>query len=180
MKSAKKNWHGIWMPLGLVAVIAGLVFAVACGGDDDDDDGDTTPEATAAATVGDLRIFDPWVRTTTNDVSAGYLRVESNGAADTLVSAKANITQMVQLHEVVTEGASSKMQPKEGGFPVPAGGTVELKPGGFHIMLMDLTKPLKEGDNVELELTFEKAGTVKVTAPVRPAPAMGGMEPAGH
>lgn len=182
---ARKFWHGAWAPwmsLGVAAVIAGMVFAAACGGDDgnddnDDDGGGATP---AAASAGDLSIFEPWVRTTTNDVSAGYLRVENAGPDDTLVSAKTNVSQMVQLHEVVTEGATSKMQPKEGGFPVPAQGALELKPGGFHIMLMNLAEPLVEGDSVELELTFEKAGTIKLTAPVRPAAGMGGMESGGH
>ena len=69
---------------------------------------------------------------------------------------------------------------RPGGFPVPANGTVELKPGGFHIMLMNLTEPLEAGDSVELELTFEKAGTVKVTAPVQAAPGMDGMSPDMH
>jgi copper(I)-binding protein len=163
MNGTSARWRGVFILLGLLAVLGLIPLAAACG--DDDDEGDAKP----AATIGDLRIFDPWVRTTTNDVSAGYFRVENDGQADTLVSVKSTVTQMVQLHEVVTEGSSSKMQEKEGGFPIPADGTLELAPGAFHLMMMNLKEPLKDGDTVELELTFAKAGTVKVTAPVRPS-----------
>lgn len=172
----KPNWMRRLAILGaLGCILAGMAVVAACG-DDDDDGGDDTATTTAAATVGKLSIMDPWVRTTTNDVSAAYITVKNTGLEDTLVSAKANITTMVQLHEVVTEGSTSKMQEKAGGFPVPANGELTLKPGGFHIMLMNLTSPLKEGDKVELELTFKNAGTVKLTAPVRPGEAATGMD----
>lgn len=155
--------------LGLVVV--GLSAVAACGGDDDDDT-NTTPAATTgsaqtpAVTDGDLKISGAWVRTTTNDVAAAYFTVDNSGAADTLVSVKASVGMMAQLHEVVTEGASSKMQEMEGGFPVPAKGELELKPGGFHVMIMSVKEPLKAGDTVDLTLQFEHAGTVNLKAPV--------------
>lgn len=160
--------------LALVAALA-IPLAVACGGDDDDDDdqtGEPTPTQMAdgdAVTVGDLTITGGWVRTTTNDVTAAYMMVKNAGLEDTMVSASSPISPMVQLHEVVTEGSTSKMQEKEGGFTVPAQGMVELKPGGFHIMMMDLTEPLEEGDEVEVTVTFEKAGEVTLTLPVQKA-----------
>jgi copper(I)-binding protein len=156
--------------MAIVALLAALA-AVACGGDDDDtgkqqaDDGHDHQEFK----LGDLTIVDPWVRTTTNNVTAAYMTIRSKGAADTLVSASSPIAGMVQLHEVITEGATSKMQEKPGGFPVPAKGSVELKPGGYHVMLMDLKQQPKEGETVELTLKFEKAGEIKITAPVKKA-----------
>ncbi len=158
--------------LALIAAFA-IPLTVACGGDDDDD-GDQTGEPTAtqeaeAVTLGDLTITGGWVRTTVNDVSAAYLMVRNAGLEDTLVAATSPISPMAQLHEVITEGSSSKMQEKEGGFTVPAQGMVELKPGGYHIMLMDLTEPLAEGDEVEVTLTFEKAGEITLTLPVQKA-----------
>lgn len=167
MRSKWVRRFGAFAALGVV--IAGMLVVSACGDDDDDGGGKT---ATPAATVGKLSIMDPWVRTTTNDVSAGYLTVKNTGTEDALISVKANITEMAQLHEVVTEGASSKMQEKPGGFPVPANGELQLQPGGYHIMLMNLKEPLKVGDKVELELTFKNAGTVKVTAPVQAGEGM--------
>ncbi|MGE3074933.1 MAG: copper chaperone PCu(A)C [Dehalococcoidia bacterium] len=154
-------------------VIAGFAVVAGCGGDDDDDD--TAANATPMATAGDLSIYDGWVRTTTNDVSAAYFMVKNAGLDDTLVKVTSSITDMAQLHEVITEGANSKMQEKEGGFPVPAKGELMLQPGGYHVMLMNLKEPLKAGETVELELQFEKAGTVKVTVPVK-ASGDSGME----
>ena len=176
--------------LALVAALA-IPLAVACGGDDDDDDdqpGEPTPTATQmadgdAVTLGDLTISGGWVRTTTNDVSAAYMMVMNDGLEDTIVKASSPISSMVQLHEVITEGSTSKMQEKEGGFPVPAQGMVELKPGGYHIMMMNLTEPLEEGDEVEVTVTFEKAGEVTLTLPVQKAEGtsmdMGGGEMGG-
>ena len=151
--------------MALVALLAALA-AAACGGDDDDDE---PAGAGQQFTLGDLTIVDPWVRTTTNNVTAAYMTIKSKGAADTLVSASSPIAGMVQLHEVITEGATSKMQEKPGGFPVPANGQVELKPGGYHVMLMDLKQQPKEGETVEITLKFEKAGEITITAPVKKA-----------
>lgn len=153
--------------LALLALGA-LLTAAACGGDDDDETG--SGGRTAEFTIGDLTVIDPWVRAApATDVTAAYLTIKSSGAGDTLVSVSSPIAGMVQLHEVITEGSTSKMQEKPGGFPVPANGSVELKPGGYHIMLMNLKQRPKEGETVELTLTFEKAGTLTITAPVRTA-----------
>jgi hypothetical protein len=167
-------------PLAAFLLILALslpLVAVACGDDDDDDArGDSTPAMTDGARLGKLTISGQWVRPTTNDVSAAYLTVHNSGAADTLIKAATPLTSTVQLHEVITEGSSSKMQEKPGGFPVPANGTLELKPGGFHIMLMGLKAPIAVGETVSLTLTFEKAGEITIDAPVKAAPDMSGMD----
>ncbi len=161
----------------LMALSVALV-AVACGGDDDEDDanGDSTPAVTDGTRIGNLTISGEWVRPTTNEVSAAYLTVHNSGEADALIKASTPLTSTVQLHEVITEGSSSKMQEKPGGFPVPADGMLELKPGSFHIMMMDLKAPIEIGQTVSLTLTFEKAGEVTIETPVKAAPDMGGMD----
>jgi len=170
--------RGPFAALLLLLTLALAFTTVACGGDDDDDgdSADSTPTMAVGTKVGNLTISGEWVRPTANEVSAAYMTVHNSGAADTLVKATTPLTGTVQLHEVITEGSSSKMQEKAGGFPVPANGMLELKPGGFHIMLMDLKAPIKEGETVSLTLTFEKAGEVTLKAPVKPAPDMGGMD----
>lgn len=161
----------------LILALSLSLLAVACGDDDDDDaGGDSTPAITDGARLGKLTISGQWVRPTTNDVSAAYLTVHNSGEADTLIKAATPLTSTVQLHEVITEGSSSKMQEKPGGFPVPANGTLELKPGGFHIMLMGLKAPISLGETVSLTLTFEKAGEITIEAPVKAAPDMSGMD----
>ncbi|WP_322819724.1 copper chaperone PCu(A)C [Tepidiforma sp.] len=166
--------HRTFVPLLLIGALALALLAAACGGDDDDNgSGMASPTAGEAFTpvkLGSLTISDAWVRASTGtDVTAAYLTVKNSGAADTLVAASSPIAGMVQLHEVITEGATSKMQEKPGGFPVPANGTLQLVPGGYHIMLMNLKSQPKAGETVQVELTFEKAGKVTITAPVKVA-----------
>ncbi len=69
-----------------------------------------------------------------------------------------------------------KMRPIPGGLAIPAGATVELKPGGFHLMFMGLKRPLVEDETVMVTLTFEKAGAVEVPFAIGPRDARGGMQ----
>ena len=123
-----------------------------------------------------IEVRDAWVREVppTSKMSAAYMIIENKGKeADRLVDASNNVSEITELHETV-EGKMRRVKAIE----VPAGGKVELKPGGLHIMLINLKKPLKEGDKVELTLKFEKAGEIKVQAPVRKG--MGGKHGHGH
>lgn len=163
--------------LGVAAVAA--VALVACGDDDDDDgDGAGTASPTVAASptqgqVAKLQIIDPRARDTTNDVSAAYFTVKNTGdATDRLLSVTADVSTKVEVHEMVMEGGTAKMQAVKAPLEIPAGGELVLKPGGYHIMLMNLASPLKEGQQVKLTLTFEKSGKIEVTAPVKKIEAM--------
>jgi hypothetical protein len=102
--------------------------------------------------------------------SAAYMTVVNNtDTDDAIIGAATDVAETVELH-TVTEGESGMMQmrPVEE-IAVPANGEVELKPGGFHVMLIDLTQDLNEGDTVDLTLTLENAGEVEISAPVRMA-----------
>ena len=83
-----------------------------------------------------------------------------------LLSAQSAAAKTVELHETVNDNGVMKMVPHPEGFEVAAGGNVELKPGGKHVMLIGLVKPLVVGDNVELTLTFDNGDVMTVTAPV--------------
>lgn len=129
--------------------------------------------ATSAAAhdivAGGLRIEAPWMRATPGGakVAAGYLRVTNAGPSpDRLVGGSLPIAGRVEIHSMSHEGGVMKMRPVEGGLEIKPGETVELKPGGYHLMFMDLTGGAKEGDTVEGTLVFEKAGTVGVPFPV--------------
>lgn len=148
-----------------------------------------TASEAPAATVGSLSISAPWVRATsmagssdetaaTNPSSTGsamddmkigaaYMIIANSGGADKLISISTDAAKAVELHNVVEQNGVMQMRPAEGGIDVPAGGKVELKPGGFHAMLIGLTRDLKAGDTVNFMLQFEKAGTTTVTAQVR-------------
>jgi periplasmic copper chaperone A len=110
-----------------------------------------------------------WARPTVAGQSAGggYLKITGGGAADRLLSASAPVAKNVELHTMEMDGNVMRMRPVDA-VAVPAGQTVELKPGGLHIMLMGLAQPLKSGSSFPLTLRFEKAGNVTVQVKVAP------------
>lgn len=116
--------------------------------------------------VGDVEIIHPWSRATHDGakVAAGYLKLKNDSAEpDRLVSATGEIAGKTEIHEMSVDAAGVMiMRPVPGGLEIPAGGEVELKPGSFHIMFMDLKQGAKEGVKFKGTLTFEKAGTVEV------------------
>jgi copper(I)-binding protein len=161
----------------LVAAAAVLTLA-GCGDDSKSD---------ASGSGAGIEVSSVWARTSAAVASAGavYMTIaNSGGADDALVSAKVDpsVAARAELHEttlattttavamsngtVPVAGAMMEMKPVDQ-IAVPAGGSVDLEPGGYHIMLQELVKPLEVGATVELTLTFEKAGDKVVTADVR-------------
>ncbi|MFO1135523.1 MAG: copper chaperone PCu(A)C [Rhodoblastus sp.] len=120
--------------------------------------------AAGAAHAGDIALEHPWSRATPAGapVAAGYVTLKNSGAAaDKLVSATADVAGKVEVHEMAMDNGVMKMRPVNG-LEIPAGKSVELKPGGYHIMFMQLKQQLKAGDTVKGVLTFEKAGAMPV------------------
>lgn len=103
--------------------------------------------------------------------------VNLSAETDTLVSASTDVAEVVELHETIMgEGDVMQMRPIEGGIPVEPQNFVSLQPGGIHIMLINLTRPLVAGETFELVLNFERLGEVMVTVPVKDRDAeMGAM-----
>ena len=119
--------------------------------------------------AGMLVIRNVWTRPATkaDGLSAVYMVIENTGdQPDRLLHAHCDVAGTVELHETKMEGGVMKMQPVDG-IDIPAKGTVELKPGGLHIMLIGLTRDLNPGDEIGLELHFDKAGHVPVKAVVQ-------------
>jgi copper(I)-binding protein len=126
----------------------------------------TTPAPAKIVTAGFLQIATPWLRATPGGakVAGGYLSITNKGSEpDRLVSAAIPVAVRGEIHEMSMDNGTMRMRELAGGLEIKAGETVELKPGGFHIMFQDLTEPLKQGDTVEGTLTFAKAGKVPVT-----------------
>ncbi len=108
-------------------------------------------------------------------VGGGYVTiVNSGGQADRLVSASSPRSGTVELHEMSMKGDVMVMRPLENGIEIPAGATVELKPGGLHLMFMKVATPFAKGDTVPVTFIFEKAGKIEVALPVTAA------GPGGH
>jgi copper(I)-binding protein len=115
--------------------------------------------------VGDLTIAQPWSRATPPSarVAAGYLRIaNAGGVADRLLAATAEPAGRVEIHDMSVVDGLMRMRELRGGLPVPGGHSVELKPSGLHLMLMDLKAPLQNGDRIRGTLTFERAGMVEI------------------
>lgn len=125
--------------------------------------------------AGPLVIAHPWSRATPKSatVAGGYLKITNTGSTpDRLIGGSSEVARKFEVHEMSMDGGVMKMRELNNGLEIPAGATVELKPGSYHIMMMNLSRPLAKGDKVKGSLTFEKAGKVDVEFTVE---AMGGM-----
>lgn len=124
------------------------------------------------------RIQNAWVREILpgQDITAAFLVIENpDHAADSLVGVSCECAKTMEMHRMVKDGDTMKMEPVDQ-IDVPARGKVELKPGGLHLMLFG-TKPLRHGDKVRLRLRFAQAGEVVVEAPVRAIEGKAGAKP---
>ncbi len=134
--------------------------------------------------AGSLKIGHPWSRATPAGakVGGGYLSIENTGpVADRLVAVSVPFAARSEIHEMAVKDGIMTMRPLDKGVEVPAGAKVEFKPGGYHIMFMELKQPLKQGDSMKGTLTFEKAGTVDVEFKVDSIAAKGSTgEHKGH
>ncbi|MEZ5171730.1 MAG: copper chaperone PCu(A)C [Acidimicrobiia bacterium] len=172
----------------IIAVVGVAILALAACGNDDSTSSDSAATTTAGEASEGPSISDAWARSTPDDAArtAAYLTVESDEADEIVgVSVPSDVAAMAELHETVTgamedgegmddegmgnghaDGAMAMQQVDA--IPVSAG-TTSLEPGGYHVMLMDLAKPLTDGERFELTLDFERTGPQTVTVTVRTA-----------
>ena len=138
-------------------------------------------QAGDAVALGELRIMQPWARASAGhgDAGAAFMTIANTGGQDDkLVAASTSSAKMTEIHETKMEDGVMKMRMMMGGLPIPAGGEVELKPMGLHVMMMGVTEKLVEGETLTLTLTFEKAGSIEIAVPIAGPGAM--MAPGMH
>lgn len=126
--------------------------------------------------AGALTIEAPWARATPGGakVAGGYLTIANTGTApDRLVGGTLALAEKGEVHDMSMRGGVMRMRELDNGLAIPAGGRVELRPGGLHLMFTGLKGGLKEGDSVRGTLVFDKAGTVQVEFKVRSVGASG-------
>jgi copper(I)-binding protein len=119
-------------------------------------------------------IQDPWARATAPGakVAAGYMVIRNKGASpDRLVSASTPSAARMETHVTQRDGEIMRMREVKG-YDIPAGGSFELRPGGAHLMFVDIKQPFKDGERVSVTLRFEKAGEKTVEFAVRRAAPM--------
>ena len=128
--------------------------------------------------AGAIEIVNPWTRATppTAPSGGGFLMLTNTGkTADRLIAVKSPTAGKVEIHEMKMDGNVMRMRELEKGLEIPPGGSVELKPGGYHIMFMGLKAPFEKDTRVPATLVFEKAGSIDVELSVVP---MGAGAPA--
>jgi copper(I)-binding protein len=138
--------HKLLLAMGLLAATAGAALA-------------------QTYSVGSMKVDQPWARATPGGakVGGGYLTITNTGTTpDRFLGGTLSQAARVEVHEMKVEGGTMQMREVKGGLEIGPGQKVEFKPGGYHIMFMDLRAPFKQGDKLKAQLRFEKAGTVDV------------------
>lgn len=136
------------------------------------------PSNAADVSKGDISITGTFARATAKKAKAGgaFMTITNKGAADKVLSVSSKIAKRTELHTHIKQGDVMKMREVEF-IDVPENGSVELKPGSYHVMFMGLKQPLVKGQKVEIELTFENAGVIPVSIDIG---SIGAMKPMSH
>ncbi len=171
------------LPLNIAAAMAALLIAAPIGfaGDMQHDHGEAKMEM-AEYKVGDLMLKAPFARATlpNQPVAGGFLTISNMGSEDdVLIGFSSPVAGRGEVHEMKMDGDTMKMREMADGLVIPAGETVELKPGGYHLMLMGITEPLVEGEMVEGTLEFQSAGSVSISFAIMGKGAKS-MDHSGH
>lgn len=158
---------------GLLALLLAAGLS-ACGGQEaapaSSSAAASTSSSTAQAGDSGLSVSQPWIKAAGSGMTAAFGTITNTTDREiTIVSARSAISPTVQLHRTTQNegsGGSSMMEQKEG-FALPAGGTLELAPGGDHVMFMDLACALLAGEDATFTLTTSEGKDLEITAPVR-------------
>jgi copper(I)-binding protein len=129
-----------------------------------------------ALTAGPITITQSWARATPPGAQTGaaYLTIVNHGTEpDALIGGSTPVADKVEFHQSTMDNGIMKMRQATNGVSIPAGGTVELKPDGYHVMLIGLKAPLRSGTMLPVTLRFAKAGSIEVVFAVEPIGARG-------
>jgi hypothetical protein len=155
------------------AMVAVLALAVAACGEDDGAEETGMDEDT-------VHVADAWARSPSEDVGAVYFKAH-NGAEeeDRLIGVSSPVAGRAEIHETVEQDGEMVMQPV-GSVAIGPDEEVSFEPGGYHIMLFDLTEPLEVDSTITVVLEFENAGQIPIEAIVEPYVPEGGMDMEGE
>ncbi len=130
---------------------------------------DNRSTATDPGQCGGLTMTDAWVKAADSGRTGGFGTLANAGpAAVTVVSVSSPASPTMELHETVLSATGAmQMQRREGGFSIAAGATLELRPGGSHVMFLALSAPLRSGTTTPMTLACADGSTLRVTAAVR-------------
>ena len=161
------------------AALCGFALLCAAPSLAQSNDSATTTALPASIRLGALLIEAPWVRATPAGarVAGGYMTITNTGTVpDRLIGGSFPLAARFEVHEMAVTNGVMTMRELAKGLDIPAGGKVELKPGGLHLMFMDLRNPVAQGQPITGTLVFEKAGSIAITYQVAP---IGARSPTG-
>ncbi len=145
-----------------VAAVAALALTLgACS-----DSGSDAPSGsgTSSGAHSGLSATDAWVKAADSGMTAAFGTLTNNGSTDVTVVGATSDLSPVEIHEMAMADGKMVMRQKEGGVKVPAGGSVTFEPGGEHLMLMDLSAPVKAGGEYPITLELSDGSTLKMMA----------------
>ncbi|WP_431884610.1 copper chaperone PCu(A)C [Micromonospora wenchangensis] len=174
-------------PLVFAATTAALLAlgAAGCGPADPASGTRSDASAPASASAGVLAIRDPWVKAADKGMTAAFGTLVNDSDTDVTLTGATTEVSALELHEMTMKDGTMVMRQKQGGIVIRAKGTHVLEPGGDHLMLMDLRRPVRAGDEVTVTLTFADGRTQQFIAVAKPftgaqesyAPGHGAPEP---
>jgi periplasmic copper chaperone A len=154
------------VPLCAIVSAGCVLILTACGASAGPaSTGPAAPTVATAVGGSGIVVSGAWLRlpVMAEGPGAGYLLIRNSGPEDKLIAVVSDVAVQVELHQSMASGGMMQMMPVEF-IPVPAGGQTELKPGGYHLMFLNLKRTIKVDDKLTLLLTFEKAGLLFVDA----------------
>lgn len=151
---------------------AAVLAAAAAGCGSSGEATTATPKVTAATSAspaaGVLGVRDPWVKATDKGMTAAFGTLVNDGDTDVTITKAATDVSPMELHEMTMKDGKMVMQPKQGGIVVKAHSRATLEPGGDHLMLMNISKPVRAGDELRFTLTFADGRTQTFSAVAKP------------
>lgn len=156
----------------LSSATAALLVLTGCSAAGTASEADSVTDSVAESSSdssSSVTVDDPWVKAAEEGMTSSFGLVENTGEEDvTLVAVESTISEEIELHQTSDDGSGAmSMEEKEGGFPIPAGDSLDLAPGGNHIMFMDFDGPLQAGDTVDLTLVFSDGSRLDYEASIR-------------
>ncbi|MEU4792534.1 copper chaperone PCu(A)C [Micromonospora tulbaghiae] len=124
--------------------------------------------ASASAAAGVLTVRDPWVKAADKGMTAAFATLANDGDTDVTITGVSTDASRAEIHEMAMTDGKMAMRQKQGGVVVAARSQAALEPGGDHLMLMDLTRPVRAGDQLDITLTFADGRTQTFTAVAKP------------
>ncbi|KAB1118324.1 copper chaperone PCu(A)C [Micromonospora aurantiaca] len=128
----------------------------------------TSASASASAAAGVLTVRDPWVKAADKGMTAAFATLANDGDTDVTITGVTTDVSRAEIHEMAMTDGKMAMRQKQGGVVVAARSQAALEPGGDHLMLMDLTRPVRPGDQLDITLTFADGRTQTFTAVAKP------------